>query len=287
MSTPTIKGFHSRADLGLRKPESRSMFFFPERGGVTLHYGGPAQKITNHNQCKARWKSWQDYHMDTHGWVDIAYTGGFCDHGYAFAGRGAFVRTAANGTNAGNDGWYAVTWIGGHGETPTPAALRAAAWWVKELRDHGRAGPGINNHSDHKNTACAGDPLRLFIAGGYVSPTGPNLDAHVPAPPPVDNRPKAPAWPLKPGYYFGYKSGDKYSISGYYSHRADLKRWQEQMIRRGWKRVPGTGQPFVADGLFGDDTAAVALEFSREKGLMPSRRVGRTVWSAAWTSPIT
>lgn len=87
-------------------------------------------------------------------------TGGFCDHGYAFAGRGAGVRTAANGTNQANDEFYAVVWLGGEGETPTREALDAAEWWVRELRLHGGAATGVRPHSAFKPTGCPGGVLR-------------------------------------------------------------------------------------------------------------------------------
>jgi hypothetical protein len=91
----------------------------------------------------------------------------------------------------------------------------------------------------------------------------------------------APAFPLPPGYYFGPREplSNKRSVSGYFSHRADLKRWQQRMKERGW--------PITPDGLYGDETGDVAEAFQREKGLTPDRLIGPATWAAAWTAPIT
>lgn len=157
--TARIAGFVSRDDAGLRPPKSVSRNITPGRGGVTYHYGGPAQRISRHEECVRRWAAWQEFHQDERGWVDVAYTGAVCDHGYAFAGRGIGVRTAANGTDAGNQNYYAVVWIGGEGEKPSRAALDAFEWWVATLRRSG-AGDRVVPHSYHKATGCPGGYLR-------------------------------------------------------------------------------------------------------------------------------
>lgn len=100
-----------------------------------------------------------------------------------------------------------------------------------------------------------------------------------PAPKPKPSTPKAPAFPLPKGHYFGPKSGPTSSVSGYYSHRADLRRWQAQMKKRGWK--------ITADGLYGSATARVARAFQKEKGLTVDGKIGPATWAAAWTEKVT
>lgn len=162
MITPNIVGFITRAEAGLEPARSVSRSITPERGGVALHYGGPPARIRSHADCIVTWHGWQNFHMNDpdRRWADIAYTGGVCDHGYALAGRGAGRRTAANGTDAGNQSFYAVVWLGGEGETPTELAQRAFAWWVSELRSSGGAGYRVLPHSFFKSTGCPGDHLR-------------------------------------------------------------------------------------------------------------------------------
>jgi hypothetical protein len=101
--------------------------------------------------------------MEHHGWVDIAYTMGFCNHGYVFAGRGFGVRTAAQGTNKGNTNYYAFVWIGGAGQIVSPLALEALEWCINEARKNGRAGREVRPHSHFRDTTCCGDQLRADI----------------------------------------------------------------------------------------------------------------------------
>jgi hypothetical protein len=158
MPLARIEGFVTRAEAGLRSPRSVSRNVTPERGGVVLHWGGPAPRIDSHADCYKVWRAWQRYHMDTHRWVDIAYTMGPCQHGYVFAGRGAGVRTAANGTNEANQNRYAVVWIGGKGMRPTLRAVRAALWCVLRLRRRG-AGRDVDPHTRFTGSECPGPEL--------------------------------------------------------------------------------------------------------------------------------
>src|SRR5699024_4989900 len=91
--------------------------------------------------------------------------------------------------------------------------------------------------------------------------------------------PSAPKFPLPKGWYFGPKSGPKSSVSGYYSHRSDLKRWQQRMKDRGWSITP--------DGLYGPRTATVARKFQAEKKLAVDSLIGKRTWDAAWEAPVT
>ncbi|MGW5877793.1 peptidoglycan recognition protein family protein [Nocardiopsis terrae] len=90
---------------------------------------------------------------------------------------------------------------------------------------------------------------------------------------------KVPPFPLPRGAYFGPKDGPAESVSGYFSHRSDLRRWQKQMLVRGWS--------IDADGLYGPQTARVAKQFQREKSLGVDSLIGPATWTAAWTAPIT
>lgn len=161
MALAKIRGFETRSELGMRKARSVSRSITPEKGGVAPHWGGNKPIIRNHGDCRRTWLAWQNYHMDVHEWVDLAYNLGYCQHGYVFAGRGAGVRSAANGTNDGNQNFYAVVWIGGKGMIPTLRAIRALLWCVMILRwsKVKPAGRRIWPHRRFTGSQCPGDVL--------------------------------------------------------------------------------------------------------------------------------
>lgn len=249
----SITKFHSRAELGLRRPKSVSNTISPGRGGVAVHYGGAAQRISSPDEARARWIAWQRYHMDTRGWVDIAYTAGFDDWGNVYAGRGFGVRTAANGTNDGNNRYYAFTWIGGEGETPSAKALEALNWLIDEARREGGAGLDVRPHSSFKSTACPGQPLRDRARELDGERTLPGADGAAPTPTPSPTPAPAP----KP-------SSSTITVD---SKGSEVRSWQQDLLK--WR--PGILPRFGADGHFGGETRAATITFMRAAGL-----IGRT-----------
>lgn len=153
--------------------------------------------------------------------------------------------------------------------------------WRQRIRST-RVSPGVwrqmadrgsptNNHMDHPHCFFDGSsPGKAPTSGGAQS---------TPAKKPPRKGSKAPAFPLPRGHYFGPKSGPDSSVSGYYSHRADLKKWQQRMKGRGWS--------ITADGLYGPATAKVARAFQEEKRLGVDGLIGRETWEAAWTEAVT
>lgn len=155
-----IKGFRTRAQVGLIKPKSVSYKVNPEGGGLVVHWNGPRAANTSHDQCEATWRNVQKFHMAApRNWVDIAYSIAFCNHGYVLAGRGYGVRTAANGTNHGNQYFLAAYWIGGEGQTPTGEAYDALDWIIVDFRKKG-AGKRVQPHEDFTGSRCPGADLK-------------------------------------------------------------------------------------------------------------------------------
>ena len=125
-----------------------------------------------------------------------------------------------------------------------------------------------------------GDPDESTFTDAIVlAGSAPATPTPSPAAPVDDGSRPAPAFPLAGDSYFGPRSGPSTSISGYYSHREDLRRWQQRMADRGWAITP--------DGLYGDQTGTVAEKFQAEKGLTVDGLIGPATWAAAWTAPIT
>lgn len=173
--------FMSRAELGLARPASRSTNIDPSRGGLAVHWGGPAQRIGNHDRCIAIWNIWQRFHMgrnhptnpNPYGrhWADIAYNFGFCNHNYVLAGRGLRVRSAANGTNQGNLTHYAAVWIGGENERIANGAYSALEAIVELVRSDG-AGLSVVPHSRFTGTSCPGMTLSNHTRTLHNQPLG-------------------------------------------------------------------------------------------------------------------
>jgi peptidoglycan hydrolase-like protein with peptidoglycan-binding domain len=127
-----------------------------------------------------------------------------------------------------------------------------------------------NNHGDPG--AFPFGRLVKLAAGDTPHPPKP------PVPKPRPHDPTHPAFPLPAGWYFGPKSGPDVSVSGHYSHRDDLRRWQAQMHWRGWE--------ITADGLYGKQTHDVAAQFQHEKALHVDGLIGKATWDAAWTTRV-
>jgi GH25 family lysozyme M1 (1,4-beta-N-acetylmuramidase) len=128
---------------------------------------------------------------------------------------------------------------------------------------------------------CYGTPTSALSP--VAAPTPKPVPAVTPAPAPQ----QAPPFPLAEGQYFGPEGGGANSISGYHSHRGDLKRWQQRMKDRGWN--------IKVDGLYGQagdktphgNTADIVGQFQAEKGLKVDKFIGPQTWAEAWTAPIT
>lgn len=145
----------------------------PQHGGTTMHYVGATQIHDSHSSCAGRVRGIQNMHIDSNGWSDIAYSLLICQHGYVYIGRGTGRRTAANGTNSGNQNWYAICFLIGGSQAPTPEAVQAGRDAVAYLRDQGNAGNGINGHRDHLATSCPGSPVYSLVqSGGFEPGTG-------------------------------------------------------------------------------------------------------------------
>lgn len=219
----------------------------------------------------------------------ISYTFLITPAGLIFEGHGV-DRVGAH-TSGHNRTGAGICLVGNYeNEQPTVAQEQAIAW----LLNHGvamgwwRLNTITGGHRDKKGTACPGDNAYARI--GYINWLADNPGAQAfevsnpvqpePAPPaPAPATPAAPPYPLRAHEYFGWKAGPAESISGFFSHRSDLKVWQQRMKDRGWG--------IDVDGYYGPNTHEVTKLFQREKGLKVDGRIGPITWDAAWSQPIT
>lgn len=275
--TAKIVGFRSRAQLKMRAPRSISKNITPGKGGVAVHYGGsePNPAPTDHATCENVWRAWQNYHMDHNQWVDIAYTAGYCNHGYVLAGRGYGVRTAANGTNDANQNYYAFVWVGGGNAKPTQAAFDALEWLIQDARKNGGAGDAVKPHKNFYPTSCPGTLLDAFTDkfDGKATVNPPVAPKPASAIPTVDQ--KEVPFPLPRGHFYGRNDGTKWSHSGLQaSDRDEIKLLQKALIRRGYN----LGK-WGADGYYGEKTDAAVRYFQRVKRILVDGKTGPQTWA--------
>lgn len=159
----------TRKAWGARRPRSTTPLPVKDAHGVALHYTA-SHAPTLHRDCAASVRAIQNFHMDTNGWNDIAYSHIVCIHGYAFQCRGIGKRTAANGTNESNSHYYAVCVLGTDTdrEDITPMLRRAINRLFMWYEGYIPGGARFRPHSDFTSTSCPGDELRAFLkASGW------------------------------------------------------------------------------------------------------------------------
>jgi len=188
--------FVSRAEWGARWASS-STSITPV--GVAVHWEGPHMGTPTHDRCAGIVRGFQAFHMDTNGWADIAYSAVVCPHGYVFEGRGRGHRTAANGSNDGNQRFYAVCFMGGEGDVFTDEArdgINDAIDWL--------GGGQITGHRDHTDTACPGDEIYAWVQAGHPR-------SGVTEPPPTRPPEPPPDLEVPDLFTFDHSSGVYYS----------------------------------------------------------------------------
>lgn len=140
----------SRSEWGARPPTQRSTISHSE--GVFVHYTGVDQDQSM--------RTLQDFHMNTRGWYDIAYSWVVYPDGRIYEGRGWGVSGAH--TENWNSRSHGVCAVLGPGEIPTQDMLDSIAVVIKE-HNH-RYGTGfVRPHHAVNSTSCPGGPLTRWI----------------------------------------------------------------------------------------------------------------------------
>lgn len=279
---------YTRAEIGLAAPTGTVYTVQPQqRIGFFNHYDGASHiQSTTLAEAMEHWRSAQRYHQRTNGWADIGYNYGISQGGHVLEGRG-LTKVGAHCPNFNLNSWGVQFMIGGD-QKPSDLALAAAV----DLYDYLVASAGHallkKGHRDGYATACPGNLVYAWVKAGMPRPgnvpTGPVVSPKPPVSKPAPKPARKPApgpwrpFPLPTGYYFGPKSGPKESISGYYSHRQDVKNAQIQLQKRGWR--------IAADGLVGPATLKVFRQFQADQGLLVDGKFGRISWKAAFENPI-
>lgn len=168
MERPRIR---KRKEWGARKPRARTRARLVS--GMVDHWGGlPAVRD---GDPAATLRAYQDYHMDSKGWLDIAYNFAVGQDGSIWECRGWDVANGATAPGAPNRTLTAVCYLAGadyrdgriaYADRLTDEAKWAMAWlWCQWVDRHGGIGPR-SVHRQWYQTSCPGDEL----AAWWLSP---------------------------------------------------------------------------------------------------------------------
>ena len=151
--------------------------------GVHLHYNGPAVPSAVHagdfESVKSFLRNTQNFHMNTRGWSDIAYSF-FVDRvGRIWEGRGWGV--VGGHTQGFNSTSHAIYFILGDGQVPTSEQVESARQLIAE--HNRRYGAGyVRGHQQAPGnaTSCPGESVMQLIRAGTFTAGG------TPPAPPAD-----------------------------------------------------------------------------------------------------
>lgn len=186
--------------------------------GAVIHWPGTASKtpITSKTAVASALRGWQNYHMDTKGWSDIAYQVAVDNAGRAWTLRGLRTQSGANGNNELNEEYGAILLVLIAGEQPSAAMSATVRGVIADFRELYPKGTLIRPHSAVRpdGTDCPGDAARAAIARGAFTPKA--------TPTPEDDMPYTPE-----------------------QLRAMMQAENEEYGSRLWAQPTGTGTKFI------------------------------------------
>lgn len=140
--------------------------------GVALHWPAMASRLDTVPEVMAALRSWQSYHMDGHGWSDIAYQRAIDQRGNVYQLRGLRTQSAANGDTDVNETYGAFLLVVAMGEKPTDQLVHATREQVARFRRRFPRATKIVGHQDIRPepTSCPGPAIMGLIHAGRFRP---------------------------------------------------------------------------------------------------------------------
>lgn len=151
------------------RPASRLVHISSPRG-FAVHWPGTTLDRIDASSKSAiahRIEGYRQYHVDGHGWTDIAYGAVVDQAGRIWDARGLDYRSAANGDQAVNRTHGAVLLLVGKSEAPSSAMIDAVRWlrthlWLPGF-PHASA---VVGHRDLWSTDCPGPHVYPLVTSG-------------------------------------------------------------------------------------------------------------------------
>lgn len=165
---------YNRKAWGARAPRARYRLNPLEVDGVALHWPAITSPRVNVAQVKASLRAWQRYHMETHGWSDIAYQIAIDNRGNWYQLRGLRHRSGANGDTDVNLRYGAFLLVLAEGEKPSPELIATVRNRIERFRHIFPNGTQIVGHQDVRPdpTSCPGPQVMDLIHAGKFNPKG-------------------------------------------------------------------------------------------------------------------
>lgn len=139
--------------------------------GIALHWPAMGtRRLATVPEVMAALRGWQNLHMDTRGWSDIAYEEAVDQMGNVYALRGLRNRSAANGDTRLNTTHGAILLVLAEDETPSTAMIRTVRARVARHRALFPRSDHVDGHGDLKATTCPGPIAQRLIDAGVFDP---------------------------------------------------------------------------------------------------------------------
>lgn len=165
--------------------------------GEALHWPGMAKPIDaagaiGQRRIASALRGWQNYHMDTRGWSDIAYQIAIDQAGRAWTLRGLNIRSGANGDADVNRRFGAFLLVLAPGEQPSAAMIATTKAVITDfrkrfpsarLKPYGHQDVRPRNSQGQETTDCPGPITEAAINAGHFTP-GTSTPPPPPPPPP-------------------------------------------------------------------------------------------------------
>jgi hypothetical protein len=163
--------------------------------GYALHWPGMAKPIDATGDAGLRrvcsaLRGWQEYHMKTRGWSDIAYQAAIDQAGRKYSLRGLNIKSGANGDDDVNTRFGAVLLVLAPGEQPSAAMIATAKEVGGEFcrmypgarrAPYGHQDVRPRNSSGGITTDCPGPIAEAAIKAGTFTP-GATVPGGTPSP---------------------------------------------------------------------------------------------------------